>query len=392
MKKTGLTILSVLLVLSLLTVSAFAAENNSVASEKQGLCAWLQNDDNTGFDYSETSFADGTVDWSAFALARSFAEVPEEYPAYVNAVVKNTFSGLYPSDLARFTLSATACGLDPRSVGGHDLLAALSSVDYSAQTYLSSLIFPLIAMNFRSDFGFSEEVKADVVKAILAAQLTDGGFPYSSEDSGYGITADTDTTSMAIQALAPYYKTDDAVRAAVDKALGYLLTQQFDDGSFGYTAWSSPSGESTAQAIIALCALGIDPTDARFVKNGKTPVDALKTYIGENGGAWYLDYQSGKPVENPLSTYQVLMGLEAYDRFVSGEPSVYTYDEKPQTPETTEPTTTPEITAPQTTEPATENKENVEIPKTGAATVPVGAAVLLLGSAATVLFVKKDER
>ena len=170
------------------------------------------------------------------------------------------------------------------------------------------------------------------------------------------------------------------------------MTQQFDDGSFGYTAWGSKSGESTAQVILALCALGIDPTDARFVKNGKTPVDALKTYISENGGAWYLDYQSGKPVENALSTYQVLMGLEAYDRFVSGAPSIYTYDEKPQAPETTKPTTTPETTAPQTTEPATENKENVEIPKTGAVTVPVGAAVLLLGAAATVLFVKKDER
>lgn len=67
---------------------------------------------------------------------------------------------------------------------------------------------------------------------------------------------------MAVQALAPYYKTDDAVRAAVDKALDYLLTQQFDDGSFGYTAWGSKSGESTAQVILALCALGIDPTDA----------------------------------------------------------------------------------------------------------------------------------
>lgn len=52
MKKTGLTVLSVLLVLSLLTVSVFAAGSTA---EKQGLCAWLQNADNTGFDYSETS-------------------------------------------------------------------------------------------------------------------------------------------------------------------------------------------------------------------------------------------------------------------------------------------------------------------------------------------------
>ena len=110
-----------------------------------------------------------------------------------------------------------------QSIGLHlHWRAALSSVDYTKQTYLSSLVFPLIAMNFRSDFGFSDEVKADIVKTILASQLSDGGFPYSTEDSGYGVTSDTDTTSMAVQALAPYYKTDDAVRAAVDKALDHL--------------------------------------------------------------------------------------------------------------------------------------------------------------------------
>lgn len=33
-----------------------------------------------------------------------------------------------------------------------------------------------------------------------------------------GKAADTDITAMAIQALAPYYDTNDAVKAAVDKA------------------------------------------------------------------------------------------------------------------------------------------------------------------------------
>ena len=61
-------------------------------------------------------------------------------------------------------------------------------------------------------------------------------------------------TAMAIQALAPYYKTNETVKAAVDKALEALSALQRSDGGFG--SWGTVNSESCAQVIVALTALG----------------------------------------------------------------------------------------------------------------------------------------
>ncbi len=88
---------------------------------------------------------------------------------------------------------------------------------------------------------------------------------------------------MAIQALAPYYKTNETVKAAVDKALEVLSALQRNDGGFG--SWGTVNSESCAQVIVALTALGIDPTaDSRFIKNGLTVLDALARFYVTGGG------------------------------------------------------------------------------------------------------------
>ena len=82
-------------------------------------------------------------------------------------------------------------------------------------------------------------------------------------------------TAMAIQALAPYYE-NAQVKAAVDAALTFLAGVQNTDGTFSEIPGTAASAESTAQVIVALTALGIDPTaDTRFVKSGVSVVDAL---------------------------------------------------------------------------------------------------------------------
>ena len=65
--------------------------------------------------------------------------------------------------------------------------------------------------------------------------------------------------AMAIQALAPYYQTSITVNTAIKDALDWLRIQQQDNGGFaGMSAENST--ESNAQVIVALTALGIDPT------------------------------------------------------------------------------------------------------------------------------------
>lgn len=379
LKKLTATLMALLLIFALCVQTAFAAD---VEATKDKTAAWLQNPENTQFDYTETAFADSLIDWMVFTLARDFRDIPEEYPAYIGAAVQNSFDTLYPSDIARIILSVTACGLDAKNIGGHNLLEALAGVEYSAQIYLSSLAFPLIAMDFKADFAFDDATRAEIVQTVLDAQQPDGGWSYCSEDLyGYGIFTDPDSTAMALQALAPYAENAE-VSAAADRAFAYLQAQQGETGAV--LSYGAPSAESTAQVILALCAWGKSPETAEFTVCGNTLADGLCAFVTETGGA--LNYANA---EDPLTTYQVLQALEAVERFQNGKPTVFTYDERP-TPIEPPPANDVILPEPQTPTQVVAQPE-VSIPKTGGNAFCGGAVLLACGAAAVLCTRKKDE-
>lgn len=153
----------------------------------------------------------------------------------------------------------------------------------------------------------------------------------AAADGGWdmmGKAADTDITAMAIQALAPYYDTNDAVKAAVDKALDALSAMQNDDGTFS-TAFSGKTSESTAQVIVALTALGINPaTDSRFIKNGVNAVDGLCSFYVDGGGFRHI--ASGDL--DGMATEQSYYALAAYYRLLAGQTSLYDMSDVTITP------------------------------------------------------------
>ena len=61
---------------------------------------------------------------------------------------------------------------------------------------------------------------------------------------------------MALTALVPY-KDEEKVNEAIERGIALLSEKQNKNG--GYTSYGSENSESTAQTIIALCTLGIDP-------------------------------------------------------------------------------------------------------------------------------------
>ena len=147
---------------------------------------------------------------------------------------------------------------------------------------------------------------------VILDQLTDGGWDLSADK------ADPDMTAMAIQALAPYYKTNETVKAAVDKALEALSALQRNDGGFG--SWGTVNSESCDQVIVALTALGIDPTtDSRFIKNGNTVLDALAGFYVTGGG---FRHTAGGEL-NGMATEQGYYALAAYYRFVNAQTRLY---------------------------------------------------------------------
>ena len=78
---------------------------------------------------------------------------------------------------------------------------------------------------------------------------------------------------------------------AIQKAIGWLHTQQCNDGSFGFRrpdGSCQPSASGTADVVYVLALAGEDPTGAAWTVGGKNPLDALAklapNYVFDDAG------------------------------------------------------------------------------------------------------------
>ena len=262
-------------------------------------------------------------EWMTIGLARSGRTVPEGYydnaVAYVKAKINTTTNRLdrnKSTDNARLILALTAIGKDVTDVGGFDLLAGLDDMKYVKRQGTNGPVWTLIALDSHGYTPAGSVTRDALVETILSLQKDGGAWYINSTNT----TDDVDMTAMAIQALAPYYKTNEAVKAAVDKALTWLSTMQKSDGSFAEMAGAASSSESTAQVLVALCALGIDPTaDARFAKNSFHVLDGLLTfYTGEA-----FKHQIADTTVDQMATEQSYYALAAYMRLTGSQNFLY---------------------------------------------------------------------
>ena len=233
-----------------------------------------------GYLLTQVPAPDCGDEWIVMNFARAQAWTTPGYDAYYGKVeakakeTKGKMDATYPTDIARYVLAVTAQGYDATDVGGYDLTAALQDVETVVKQGTNGAIFALLALD---SGNYPSQVRQDYIDAILKAQKPDGGFTY---DPKYD--SDPDLTAMAIQALAPYMDGQEAVGAAVEKALTCLSKMQQPSG--GFTAWGESSCESTAQAILALNAAGIPLTDENFVKDGHSLLENLTSFQAASGG------------------------------------------------------------------------------------------------------------
>ena len=202
---------------------------------------------------------------------------------------------------------------------------------------LMSLVFGLHLLNngYNSALYSTDALIAD----ILSRQLSDGGWAV------IGSVGDVDVTAMTVQALAPYYGSRSDVTAAVDRALSLLSGLQL--GSGGFVSMSAENCESAAQVLTALSSLGIDQnTDPRFIKNGRTVLDALLGYRNADGS--FAHTGSGF---NENATIQAFYAMRAYLRMCYGQTPFYILDKRPARSRPTTPTRSPGDTPRPTDEP-----------------------------------------
>ena len=227
------------------------------------------------------------------------------------------------TDYAKWVLAIQAAGGDPSSLVYNntkiDLLSKIYNFhvrlnDGTVKTLyaqgLNAPIWSLIALDSVPE-AVPENArysKADLVQYILKAQKADGSFALSAE---YG--SDVDITVMALQALAKH-RAESGVKTAIDKAVNWLAAQQQEDG--GFTSINTVNCESTAQTIIALTTLGMDPAAAPFkTETGKTMLDALLYYHLGNGSFAHTENTSGVLTANDIASEQAHLALTAYDRY-----------------------------------------------------------------------------
>lgn len=268
-------------------------------------------------------------EWAVLGLARSGYGVPQAYwDGYYEAVqayVKDCGGVLHDkkyTEYSRVVLALTAIGADPTDVAGYNLLAPLGDFEKTIWQGINGPIWALLALD---SGGYTMPVNPQAktqatrqlyVEELLSRQLKNGGWSLAGE-GGDDISADPDVTGMALQALAKY-QTQEAVKAATQKALECLSQMQDADG--GYSSWGATNSESVVQVLVALCELGLDLEDSRFVKNGHTLLENLLSYRQDSGGFVHTTVGAGS---NLMASEQGLYGLAAVQRAQQERPSLY---------------------------------------------------------------------
>lgn len=176
-----------------------------------------------------------------------------------------------PADAAKAALAATALGINPASVSGTNLVAAISAgFDAAKGTYAADDFSQSIAMLGLACTGNS--VPASAVAELKSTQLADGGW-------GFGGSADPDTTAIATQALLASGVT--ATDTAVTKAIAWFKANQLPDGGWGFAPASNVN--STAYVVQSLIAAGQSLDIPQYIQQGASPDTYLLSQQNADG-------------------------------------------------------------------------------------------------------------
>lgn len=261
-------------------------------------------------------------EWTVMALARS-NKITDSYKNTYLANLRmklDSCAGVLDqvkyTEYSRVVLAVSSLGMDAGNIYGYNLLQMLADYDKVSWQGTNGLIFALLALDSRQytipavASGKNQTTRDKLIDEILLLQSKSGGWGLDKS------SPEPDVTAMVMQALAPYCDRAD-VNAAVEKGLLWLSAAQNEDGYFCLDG--DPTAESCAQVVTALAALKVSPKDSRFVKNGRTVLDALLSFAKGDGS--FAHVKGGEA--NIMATDQSLYALAAYWRYAQGMNALY---------------------------------------------------------------------
>lgn len=282
-------------------------------------------------------------EWTVLSLARSGVKIPksyyDDYYKRVEKTLKDCNGQLHRikyTEYSRVILALTAMNKDVTDVAGYNLLEYLTDLDNVKKQGINGPIFALIAFdsgNYKipQKSGVNDQVtRQKLIDFILSKEIHKG----EKDAGGWALSGndpDPDITFMALQALSNYTDQEE-VKEAVNRALKVMSKKQLSTGAFD--SWGTMNCESTAQAIVALTALGIDVnSDSRFIKidskgNKNTVIDGMLYFYCKGGGFAHVleGYDGGGGAGtglNLMATDQGMYALVAYNRYLKGQNKLY---------------------------------------------------------------------
>ncbi len=193
-------------------------------------------------------------------------------------------------EIERTVLLARAAGMNPRNLGGRNLLAEIEKRrrgDGSISGFVSYTAFGIMALRASGASAGSE-----TVRWLVASQNGDGGFGVARASS-----SDSDMTGAALQALATVGR---ARGGTAQRSASWLRANQNDDGGFGQFKGRDSNAQSTSYAVQGLLAAGA----------GGATVSRARAYLvrlqRSDGSVAYSSSSAQTPV---WVTAQALMAL-----------------------------------------------------------------------------------
>lgn len=286
-------------------------------------------------------------EWAVIQLARSGNMTETFKNKYLKNLNDNLASddGLLSTnkatDYERVILALSALGYDASNYEGYDLVSPLADYDFTVKQGLNGAIYGLLALDTcKYEIPTCAEDKTQnsrekLLEYVLSKQLEDGGWTFG------GSNYDVDMTAMTLQALAPYYSTNDKVKSAVDKAVDLLANVQCKDG--GYASWGNENPCSATQVLCALSMLNIDALkDTRFITDdGDTILSYLMNFATVDNDNVSFKFQLNSNIDG-MTTEQIGYSLTAYNRFLNNKKSLYDYSDVVKSTEDT--TTSADVT------------------------------------------------
>jgi prenyltransferase beta subunit len=276
--------------------------------------AWLQAQQNADGGFGSPDSAVGATADALLAVAATGENAigwAKEGQTTLSYLESNLGGVTKAGDTAKVILALVASGVNPRDVGGMDLVAKVEGMVGEdgkiggENEFINEHCYAMLALA-----SVQRPIPSASADYLLQKQIEDGTWSWNG-DTTPG-TGDNNTAAMAVIALIAAGVP--ANNPQIQKTLEHFQAQQNEDGGFPYIK-PSPFGtdsdaNSTAVVMWAIKAVGQDPAGDAWKyegQDGHSPLDRIRAFQNESGA---FRWQDAAPDDNLAATLQALVALE----------------------------------------------------------------------------------